>query len=266
MSLRELASRIPRRESLCPEQIVSEPDKAGSQAALLDQWGREHALTPETSIGRDPGKVTIAVLDSSVSRRHAELTWAGKARRWIVSDRDSTNGTFIEGKRISEPTPLADKQLILFGEVGFVLIADRTTPRPAVTEKRIRNTVAKRDADPARLSLIGPTPGGGGVVERGNVQVQLGSTQFALLRLLAERFLADQEKPAEVRGFVRTIELIAELPWDSAHPDDNHAKQMVRRVRKQLERLGGPELIESRHGFGYRLTSAPLLVGALTDR
>jgi pSer/pThr/pTyr-binding forkhead associated (FHA) protein len=260
MSLRELASRIPRRESLCPEQIVSEPEGAGGQAVLVDQWGRVHALVPETSIGRDPGRVTIAVLDSSVSRRHADLTWAPRARRWIVSDRESTNGTFVEGKRISEPTPVGNKQLLIFGKVGFVLLADHSTPRPAVTEKRIRNTVAKRDADATRLSLIGPSLGGGGVAERGGVQVQLGATQFALLQLLAQRFLAEQEKPAELRGFVRTIELIAELPWDSAHPDDNHAKQMVRRVRKQLERLGGNELIESRHGFGYRLTAAPLLV------
>src|SRR5262245_45946649 len=162
MSLRDLASRIPRRESLCPEQIVSGKEDAESGAALLDQWGRVHTIPAETSIGRDPGHVTIAVLDKSVSRRHAALTWAPKARRWVLADRDSTNGTFVEGKRIAEPTTVGDKQLILFGEVGFLLITDHATPRPAVTEHRIRNTAASRDG---RLSLIGPTQGGGGVAE-----------------------------------------------------------------------------------------------------
>ena len=84
-------------------------------------------------------------------------------------------------------------------------------------------------------------------------ELQLGATQFALLELLAERHLAERDQPQAVRGFVRTIEIISQLPWDTAHPEDNHVKQLVRRVRRALERVGIEDAIESRHGFGYRL-------------
>jgi pSer/pThr/pTyr-binding forkhead associated (FHA) protein len=182
----------------------------------------------------------------------------------MVNDLGSTNGTFIEGKRLGEPTALKHQQLVTFGHVGFVFVADQRSlaALSRTTEGAIRNTVPARDLpDDSRLRLVGPSQSGGGLAEYGGQKVQLGATQFALVRLLADRFLAEQAQPAEVRGFVRTVDLLASLPWDTAHPDDNHAKQMVRRVRRQLERLGLPDLIESRHGFGYRLTSAPLLVG-----
>jgi hypothetical protein len=260
-TLRDLATRVPRLDELCPEQIVCD-GRGGTEAVLVDQWGRAHPLSRESSIGRDPGRVTIAVLEASISRRHAELLWAPRAARWMVNDLESTNGTFIEGKRLSEPAPLANLQLVTFGHVNFMFVADHRTFGTAVTEHGIRKTAPARDlTGDTRLRLVGPSQGGGGMAEYGAQSVQLGATQFALLRLLAERFLAEQAQPAEVRGFVRTVDLLAGLPWDTAHPDDNHAKQMVRRVRRQLERLGLPDLIESRHGFGYRLTSAPLLVG-----
>jgi DNA-binding winged helix-turn-helix (wHTH) protein len=58
---------------------------------------------------------------------------------------------------------------------------------------------------------------------------------------------------------VRAIELLTDLPWNTASPDDNHLKQQIRRVRKALTRLGLDDVIEARHGFGYRLTVEPLL-------
>ena len=83
--------------------------------------------------------------------------------------------------------------------------------------------------------------------------MQLGVTQFALVVLLAGRYRADRGRDASVRGFVRAIDLIAELPWDTPHPGDNNVKQLVRRVRRSLVRVGLEDAIESRHGFGYRL-------------
>jgi DNA-binding response OmpR family regulator len=61
-----------------------------------------------------------------------------------------------------------------------------------------------------------------------------------------------------VRGFVRSSELLASLSWDTARPDDNHLKQLVRRARRSLARAGIADVIESRHGFGYRLRIVPM--------
>lgn len=87
----------------------------------------------------------------------------------------------------------------------------------------------------------------------GDASTILGSIQFALLRLLASRAAAEVEQPAELRGFVRNAELIAALPWNTPHPEDNHVKQQIRRLRRALQRIGAGDAIEARHGLGYRL-------------
>lgn len=104
-----------------------------------------------------------------------------------------------------------------------------------------------------KLELSGPTSGGSGVVAFDGESTILGSIQFALLRLLAARLAGDASQADAVRGFVRAVELIAQLPWHTEHPEDNHVKQQIRRLRRALERLGAEDAIESRHGLGYRL-------------
>ncbi len=103
------------------------------------------------------------------------------------------------------------------------------------------------------LRLSAPTTGGSGLVAFGEASTILGSIQFALLRLLAARATEDAAQPESIRGFVRNVELIAALPWNARHPEDNHVKQQVRRLRRALERLGVLGAIEARHGLGYRL-------------
>jgi hypothetical protein len=40
-------------------------------------------------------------------------------------------------------------------------------------------------------------------------------------------------------------------------PNENHVKQLVRRVRRALMKVARGDLIESRHRFGYRLRAIP---------
>jgi hypothetical protein len=255
----DLARRVPRCEGLCPEQIIGRPPAGVGRggAAVVDQWGRAHALQPTTSIGRDPEHATLAVLEASVSRLHAELAHDARARRWRVRDLGSTNGTFVDGQRLTGPVVLAGGELVGVGDVAFLFLPDPTFFAVQVTDS-IRATSLTRGAE-GMLRLVGAAAGGVGVVEHNGVQVQLGSAQYALVHLLAERLLAERDQPADVRGFVRSVELLANLPWDTAHPEDNHVKQLVRRVRRALERAGLAEAIESRHGLGYRLTVEPVL-------
>ena len=59
--------------------------------------GAEHPLRHALSIGRDPEN-DIVLAKSTVSRHHAVLTFVDD--RWLVEDRGSANGTFVNGERV----------------------------------------------------------------------------------------------------------------------------------------------------------------------
>lgn len=256
-SVDDLAALVPRLPGLMVEHIVSPRDNDGdwTGAVLVDQWGRRHPLRAVSTIGRERDVATIAILENSVSRLHAELRQEGGAR-WLVKDMSSTNGTFVDGVRVTEDREVGDQQLLVIGNVGFVFVCDGTTissRRVTAPASTVEVSVARTTAHAAgMLRMIEPAAGEGGVVELGGQSVQLGVTQYALVVLLAERYMKDGARDATVRGFVRAIDLITELPWDTPYPNDNNVKQLVRRVRRSLEKLGLDNGIESRHGFGYR--------------
>lgn len=255
------AQRIPRLETLAPEaiQVVAvtddAPPEAESTAGLIDQWGRCHPLRARSVVGRGPGPGGIAIIEPSVSRCHAELKRA--ATGWFVRDLGSTNGTYLDGRRINSEVPLADRQLVIFGEVGAIFVTDRATVDASEVDSVISHT-SSSDRQ-ASLRLIEPGVGTGGVVEYRGQRVQLGDTQFALLQLLSDRWLTEQTRDPELRGYVRSIDILVRLPWNTAHPNENNVKQVVRRTRRALESLGLAEAIESRQGFGYRICVAPVL-------
>jgi hypothetical protein len=107
------------------------------------------------------------------------------------------------------------------------------------------------------ITFIEPTGRGGGIIEIAHVRARLSPCQLGLVEALARRMLAEKDHPAPVRGFVRSSELLGTLSWDTSTPVDSHIKQLVRRVRRRLMELGFGDLIEARHGFGYRLRWEP---------
>jgi len=72
----------------------------------------------EISIGRDAVNI-IAINDAEISRRHAKMELRGSA--YMIQDLGSTNGTFINGTRISEMQVLNPGDTVSFGE-GIVLV------------------------------------------------------------------------------------------------------------------------------------------------
>jgi pSer/pThr/pTyr-binding forkhead associated (FHA) protein len=67
----------------------------------------------EISVGRDNSN-SIAINDAEVSRKHATLELRGTS--YIIQDLGSTNGTFVNGARISSIQVLNPGDTISFGE------------------------------------------------------------------------------------------------------------------------------------------------------
>ncbi|MEM9072443.1 MAG: FHA domain-containing protein [Myxococcota bacterium] len=246
------AQQIPHVEGFCPEHVFGSAAAAAGNGALIDYFGRAHGLADPTTIGRDQESASLAVLEASVSRQHARLSRS--ADRWVLEDLGSTNGTYVDGVRVSERRPLLSGQLVVFGDVGFIYVEDAESAfADSVTHSVLATQRTKREGI---IRLVEPTRGGGGVLTFEGRELQLGMAQFALLRALAERYREDLEKEETVRGFVPSHELLAVLPWDTPSPEGSHLKQLVRRVRRALEKIDLVDAIESRQRFGYRLVIA----------
>ncbi len=100
----------------------------GSKKGSIDNFD-----APVVTVGRDPSNTLVfdAVKDDRVSTKHAALSEQGGAV--IVTDLGSRNGTFVNGQRISGPTPVASGGLVQFGENGpMIMVAfESSAPAPA---------------------------------------------------------------------------------------------------------------------------------------
>lgn len=73
-------------------------------------------------VGRSPS-AEVSIPDQQVSSKHAELALQGG--RWVVTDTGSTNGTFLEGKRVPPHAaqPLTDTLPVRFGpDAAFMFL------------------------------------------------------------------------------------------------------------------------------------------------
>ncbi|UCR88224.1 FHA domain-containing protein FhaB/FipA [Mycetocola spongiae] len=81
--------------------------------------GQDRPLSgPELTIGRSADSGLI-LKDDYTSTHHARLLLWGDD--WMLQDLDSTNGTFLAGKRISAPTPIHIGDIIKVGATTFEL-------------------------------------------------------------------------------------------------------------------------------------------------
>lgn len=106
--------------------------KCDSQLALADDQCPTWALARGVGGGNDTEVVMVHPVPFSVGRRpgcsmqlnyktisgnHADLA-LDNGQLW-VTDGNSTNGTYVNGRRISEPTPLREQDLLQFADIAF---------------------------------------------------------------------------------------------------------------------------------------------------
>ena len=137
--------------------------------------GKQHMPEPGATIGREGCDITIA--DPELSRSHARILREGEAV--VIEDLGSTNGTFVNGERISGRRALAGGDEVRFGEVVWLLqpapgatrIAQRPIADPQVTRARAiaeppterssagaRGDVPAPDFQPSAIRRIVPAP------------------------------------------------------------------------------------------------------------
>ena len=89
--------------------VITSGQKAGAEFPL----GRD-----EITIGRSSDSAII-IRDDYTSTHHARLMlWNG---RWMIQDLDSTNGTFLNGSRVTVPTPIPLGATVKVGATTFEL-------------------------------------------------------------------------------------------------------------------------------------------------
>jgi len=86
------------------------------------------------TIGRDSSN-EITVNDAEVSRRHSRLSFQGG--KYVLEDMGSTNGTFVNGQRLTGPRVLKSGEVISLGEqIVFVYEAVDSDPGATMVSPR----------------------------------------------------------------------------------------------------------------------------------
>jgi hypothetical protein len=105
-----------------PTPLASAAPVMMTHAAVSPRLVRENGSAvdlPEGSatVSRDPGQVLSVDGEGSISRRHAEVVRSGS--HVVVRDLGSTNGTFVNGQKISGETALRSGDTVQFGTIRF---------------------------------------------------------------------------------------------------------------------------------------------------
>jgi predicted component of type VI protein secretion system len=133
--------------------------------------GRTHELSAQkTTIGRLDDN-TIAIPEASVSSHHCEITMRG--RDVMVKDLNSTNGTFINGERVTECL-LKPGEVLRLGQVAMRLETGVSAPSRAPLDRTVQIDIGVRQRDLDQSGAAGTFhPRGTGFARRSNTGNQI---------------------------------------------------------------------------------------------
>jgi len=107
----------------------------------------------QLTIGRDASN-GVAINDAEVSRKHSRLSFQGG--KYVLEDLGSTNGTFVNGQRLSGPAVLKPGDVVSLGE-QIVLMYDSVNMDPGATMASPRKA-ARVEAPRAAQPLVASAP------------------------------------------------------------------------------------------------------------
>lgn len=119
--VRSVVATLPRDPAVPLSSRSTEPPTSWLLVGTLpgqDSIARTPLIRFPFRIGRDPAS-DLVLASSNVSKRHAELLHGDSIV--FLRDLGSTNGTFVNGRRVTEPTPVDERDLIQFADVELRL-------------------------------------------------------------------------------------------------------------------------------------------------
>jgi predicted component of type VI protein secretion system len=240
--------------------------------------GRRFDLGETVVLGRE--NATITLDDEETSRRHAEIRV--RAAVVVIEDLGSTNGTFVEGRRIVGPVTLRAGETIRLGQTTFVveiepvLQVDRSAPRLAVQLDPVddldRTLVRPRPVAPEPAAAPQPSPGSRPASEpvaacepppRSAPPPPAPPPPAAAARLKAPHAASGHVSPAPAAGDAQTPSRAAPAgPADIAEPFGTFRPPAPPRRRGAASRKLGPTIVS----FATILTTAAALVVYFAER
>ncbi len=126
------ACGAPRTGAVPPPPPASYP-RSGPRLILKAPNGEitEYPLGDSNVVGRST-TANVRLADREVSRKHSQIDLEGD--RFILRDLGSSNGTFLNGQRISGPTKLADGDEVVIGTSRMEFRITRGQPLPKNAE------------------------------------------------------------------------------------------------------------------------------------
>ncbi len=223
---------------------------SGSKANQIEQLpiGESGELT----IGRDPTS-TIAfdsVSDTVVSRQHAAIHMKVDGDRvgFELVDRDSSNGTFLNGERIAKPVELLPEDTIELGKKGPRFVFD-VQPRPANLVARTRtidvDMAATRAIDTAQIAASAvasaATGATGGSIVATASEPKRGVGQETVQRLIGvERQSSRRTLVATVAGLGAFLVLgggaLLWKQWSDQERMRNEVTEVTKDIEKDVEK------------------------------
>lgn len=130
------------------EPVPPPPEGVALRGVIGSTEGRVFPLVPGPNVVGRTDDADIRLLDSGVSRNHAELSLHPDGRV-VLFDLGSTNGTFVLGRRIDDETEVGVGTLIGFGPDAVLQLVPgplaRRPDRPTLSarEREVAERVAK---------------------------------------------------------------------------------------------------------------------------
>src|SRR5260370_37748895 len=105
-------------EQESPKQQPTEVQSETKHRAWLETSGEKFPIIGDCSLGRSP-KNSIVIDSNKVSRRHAIINVQNIGEFWLI-DLGSSNGTFLNHRRLQQPARLADHDQVVIGDKIFI--------------------------------------------------------------------------------------------------------------------------------------------------
>ncbi len=197
-----------------------------SEPFLIDAAGRQFVIAkPQICLGRSP-RCDIFIADQRASRRHALVSWDGEG--CTLSDLDSANGTFLNGRRITTPNELRDGDKIAIASAVFTFRDPQATLREAEFPTLVVDEAS-------------------GELWVNRAPVTLSPKERALFNL----FYQNANQPCSKLQIAQAV-----WPEYQAEVSDYQVESLVKRLREKLETdPRNPVLVITVRGWGYKLVT-----------